>query len=56
MAEGTVPGLEAADLEESVAATDVTVLEALLGLALEASKYVRPKERLGLQKPLADLE
>lgn len=44
MAEGTVPGLEAADLEESVATTDRTVLE-----AVEPAKgipmVVRPKER-----------
>lgn len=52
MAEGTVLGLEAADLEELVVTTDVTVLETLLGLVGETSLDIRPKERLGLQKLL----
>lgn len=56
MSEGTVPGLEAADLEESVATPDVIVLEALLGPAGEASLDVRPKDRSGLQKPVDDQE
>lgn len=53
MAEGIVPGLEAADLEESVATTDITILETLPGLVGETSLDVRPKEHLGLQKLLA---
>lgn len=45
MAEGTVPRLEAVDLEESVATMEVTVLEALPGPAEEVSLDVWPKEQ-----------
>lgn len=51
---GAVPGLEAADFEESVAPMEVTVLEALRGPADEAPVDVRPKDCPGWQKPVDD--
>lgn len=54
MAEGTVLGLEAADLEECAVATEITVLEAIPGLAWEASLDISPKDHSSARKPPLD--